>query len=113
MRFIRSEILISLGLFLATPAVYQHGRENGYVDYDDNITGNRHVETGLTIANVRWAFTTFQAANWHPLTWLSWQVDCQLYGPTPWGCHLTNILLHAANTVLLFLALRALTGDLG
>jgi tetratricopeptide (TPR) repeat protein len=106
----RTAIVIGVALAAMTSAVFHHALQNGFVDYDDNVTGNPHVETGLSVENVRWAFTTFQAANWHPLTWLSWQLDAQLYGPRPWGFHLTNVLLHAANTVLLFAALLRMTG---
>jgi Flp pilus assembly protein TadD len=106
------ELLIVLSLLAATVAVYQRAWDNGFVNYDDNVTGNPHVEGGLTLANVRWAFTTVRAANWHPLTWLSWQLDYQCYGGWPAGFHITNTLLHAANTILLFLALRQLTGCL-
>ena len=60
----------------------------------------------------QWAFTHVHAANWHPLTTISHMLDCQLYGLHPWGHHLTNILLHAVAAILLFLALRQLTGDL-
>src|SRR5262249_20162392 len=65
---------------------------------------------GLTLDAIRWAFTHVHADNWHPLTTISHMVDCQLYGLQPWGHHLTNVLLHALVAVLLFLALRELTG---
>ena len=66
--------------------------------------------TGLTGEGIAWAITAYHAANWHPLTWLSHMLDCQLYGLKPGGHHLTNVLLHAAAAVLLFLALRRMTG---
>ncbi len=88
-----------------------------FVNYDDPdyVTDNPHVLEGLSAAGTRWAFTTFSASNWHPLTWLSLQLDATLWKgpdarPDPRGFHLTNVLLHAANAALLFLALRALTG---
>ena len=73
---------------------------------------NRHVQRGLTGEGTAWAITAYHACNWHPLTWLSHMLDCQLYGLKPGGHHLTNVLLHAAAAVLLFLALRRMTGAL-
>ncbi len=83
-----------------------------FVNFDDftYVIRNAQVKDGLSAAGVRWAFTTSRAANWHPLAWLSLQLDATLFGPGPLGFHLTNVLLHAANAALLFLALRALTG---
>jgi tetratricopeptide (TPR) repeat protein len=70
---------------------------------------NPRIINGLTPGNVQWALIHAHAGNWHPLTWMSHMLDCQLYGLHPWGHHLTNILLHAAATILLFFALRELT----
>jgi tetratricopeptide (TPR) repeat protein len=88
-----------------------------FVNYDDPdyVTRNGQVTAGLSPARVGWAFTTFKNGNWHPLTWLSLQLDATLWHlpngkPNPLGFHLTSVLLHAANAALLFLALRALTG---
>jgi Flp pilus assembly protein TadD len=102
-------LLFGLVAWTLLPAV-----QNGFVNYDDNVyvTGNSQVQGGLTRANVEWAFQTTSASNWHPLTWLSHMLDCSLFGLKPWGHHLTSVLLHAANTVLVFLALRRLTGAL-
>jgi tetratricopeptide (TPR) repeat protein len=83
-----------------------------FVNYDDGpyVSSNPRIINGLTPGNVQWAFTHVHAANWHPLTTISHMLDCQLYGLQPWGHHLTNILLHAAAAILLFFALRELTG---
>ena len=83
-----------------------------FVNYDDGpyVYSNPRIINGLTPSNVQWAFTHVHAANWHPLTTISHMLDCQLYGLQPWGHHLTNILLHAAAVILLFFALRELTG---
>ncbi len=99
-------LLMVLGAFL--PAT-----RNGFINFDDNVyvTENSHVQQGLTWANLGWALTTRSAANWHPLTWVSHMVDWELFGPKPWGHHLTNILFHAANTLLLFLLLGRMTGS--
>ncbi len=84
----------------------------GFVNFDDPfyVTRNAHVTSGLSAAGTRWAFTTFDVFNWHPLTWLSLQLDATLFGTNARGFHLTNVLLHAANAAVLFLALRSLTG---
>jgi protein O-mannosyl-transferase len=83
-----------------------------FISYDDPdyVTMNQHVTAGLTPSGAAWAFTTFSNSNWHPLTWLSLQMDASLYWPSPRGFHLTSVLLHSVNAALLFLALRALTG---
>jgi tetratricopeptide (TPR) repeat protein len=85
---------------------------NGFLNYDDNgyITENPHLRAGLTLATVKWAFTTYDQGNWHPLTWLSHALDCELFGLNPVGHHYVNVLLHAANVVLLFLLLQSATG---
>jgi hypothetical protein len=95
--------------------VYYPARSQGYVNYDDNIyvTDNEHVKEGLTWDTVQWAFTTFDAGNWHPVTWLSHALDFQLYDLRPAGHHETNLVLHAANSVLLFLVLLTATGYAG
>jgi hypothetical protein len=106
--------LICLALALVTTALYWPMTHHNFVNFDDDdyITNNPHVKAGLTRAGVIWAFQTGAAANWHPLTWLSHMLDCQLYGLYPGGHHSTNLLFHVANTLLLFLWLRQLTGAL-
>jgi len=88
---------------------------NGFTGYDDPdyVTDNVHVNTGLSRQNFVWALTAAHSSNWHPLTWISHQVDCTLFGLNPAGHHLTNLLLHTANTVLLFLWLSGATGFRG
>ena len=106
--------LICLALALVTTALYWPISHHDFVNFDDDdyITNNSHVQAGLTWGGVIWAFQTGAAANWHPLTWLSHMLDCQLYGLYPGGHHSTNLLFHVANTLLLFLWLRQLTGAL-
>src|SRR6478672_2307518 len=82
-----------------------------FINYDDDqyVFGNPRITNGLSLGGIGWAFTNVHADNWHPLTTISHMLDCQLYGLQPWGHHLTNVLLHAAATILLFLALWELT----
>lgn len=97
-------LLVVLGTFW--PAVH-----NSFVGYDDPdyVTGNWRVQQGLTRGTIQWAFSASEAANWHPLTWISHALDWEIFGPFPWGHHLTSIMLHAANATLCFLALKSLT----
>lgn len=105
-------LLICLGLIIITLVVYWPATEYGLISFDDQhyVTDNRYVKQGITRESIMWAFTTTQAANWHPLTWLSLMLDIDLYGTDPGGIHLTNILFHSANTVLLFLVFSQITG---
>ena len=86
----------------------------GFVNYDDNVYvyENPVVQKGLTLRGIVWAFTHVYAFNWHPLTWISHMLDCRLYGLHAGGHHLTNVLLHTATAILLFLVLRRMTGFL-
>ncbi len=105
-----------LGLILlATVWMYAPGYHHEFVNYDDPdyVTANSHVNTGLTWENLRWAFTTGHVSNWHPVTWLTHQLDCTWFGMSPGGPHLVNLGYHLFNTVLLFLTLRAFTGARG
>src|SRR6516162_10447089 len=99
-------------LFGVTFLVFGRTCWNGFLSLDDPhyVKMNVQVQTGLSRDNFIWAFTTFHAGNWHPLTWLSLQLDSQLFGVGPWGYHLTNVLLHALSAVLLFWWLRIMTG---
>jgi tetratricopeptide (TPR) repeat protein len=106
------ELLLCLLLAGVTGGVYSRACRNGFVNYDDNVyvEQNDEVQKGLTLETVRWAFTTTEMVNWHPLTWLSFELDDQVFGLKPYGYHLTNLVLHVLDTLLLFAALRALTG---
>ncbi len=90
-------------------------RGNDFLTYDDGVyvTENHHVQQGVNLQSIAWAFTTFHNSNWHPLTWISHMVDWSLYGRNPIGHHMTNVGLHAANAILLFLLLFYMTGYLG
>ncbi|MGB7769521.1 MAG: tetratricopeptide repeat protein [Verrucomicrobiia bacterium] len=104
--------VLALVLGLVTVSVYWPATSHDFINYDDPfyVTSNVHVQTGLTWDNIKWAFCNPVVGNWHPLTMLSHILDGQIYGLKPWGHHLTNVLLHGANTVLVFLLLRGLTG---
>jgi hypothetical protein len=88
------------------------GLLNGFVNYDDPIyvTANEHIKEKIGPTGLRWTFTATEALNWHPLTWMSLQLDHRLYGLRAWGYHLTSLLLHIASTLLLFAVLRRMTG---
>jgi protein O-mannosyl-transferase len=103
-----------LGLALATLAVFAPVAWQGFVNYDDSdyVTENTHVQSGLKWGNVVWAFTTGHASNWHPLTWISHMVDCQLFGQWGGGHHLVSVGFHILNALLLLLLLRHMTGAL-
>jgi len=107
-------LLICAGLALATMVAYGQVRHSDFVDYDDDmyVTENPHVKNGITGESISWAFTTGHAYNWHPLTWLSHMLDCQVFGTRPGWHHLTNLLLHIINTLLLFGVLKRMTGAL-
>ena len=106
--------IVSVLLAVIVGIAFGQALGNDFVGYDDQsyVVLNPRVTNGLTLDGIQWAFTHVHATNWHPLTTISHMLDCQLYGLEPWGHHLTNILLHAAAAILLFFALRDLTGNL-
>jgi tetratricopeptide (TPR) repeat protein len=83
------------------------------LDDRDYVTGNPHIRAGLSWSTVKWAFRSYEAANWHPLTWLSHAFDYQLFGLNPAGHHLDSVLIHALNAALLFLLLSWITKRAG
>jgi protein O-mannosyl-transferase len=105
-------LLISL-LAVVVAGIYLQTAGNGFINYDDPlyVTENNDVSKGLTQKGIVWAFTTFQAANWHPITWLSHMVDVQLFGMNPAGHHLTSVFFHVVNTLLLFFLFEGSTGS--
>jgi tetratricopeptide (TPR) repeat protein len=104
--------LICVFLAGATFGVYWQVLRSDFVNFDDPIyvTENEYVNTGFSWENVRWAFTTGKVSYWHPLTWFSHMLDCELYGLRPGLHHLTNLIIHIANSLLVFLVFRAMTG---
>src|SRR5207247_7552376 len=106
-------LLISVALGLAVASCYLPALDAEFITWDDTtyVTANPHLR-GLSWSTTAWAFTTFYTGNWHPLTWLSLALDYQMYGLHPRGYHFTSLLLHVANTLLVFLVLHRLTGAL-
>jgi hypothetical protein len=105
----RKPWLPSALLSLCTLVLYAPMVHHGFLNFDDAeyILQNPHVNTGLSVDNFIWAFTSFYSANWHPVTWLSHMVDCQLFGLNAGAHHAVSLALHAVNVVLLFLLLRS------
>ena len=112
LRRYRVEICLSLGLIAAVALVFGQVARFQFVNWDDdsNIYNNPAVQDGLTWDAVVWAFTNTKLDYWHPITWVSHMLDCQLFGPWPGGHHLTSVVVHALNVLLLFLLLRGMTG---
>lgn len=113
----QTQIILTLCAILAsfTFAVYFRALQNPFVNYDDPgyVTENPRVQHGLTENTLRWALTSTYATNWHPLTWISHTIDFQLFGPNAAGHHLTSVLLHIGNVLLIFLLLARVTGSKG
>jgi len=107
--------ILALLLAIATLVLYYPVHNHPFVNYDDSlyVTENDQVQAGLTWLTVKWAFTTFEVGAWHPLTWLSHALDCQLFGLDPSGHHTTSLLLHTLNVVLLFWVLQTATACAG
>lgn len=108
----RLGLVVSLLLALGTAALYWPVTGHPFVMLDDElyVTGNPHVTTGLGWTNFLWAFQSTEAANWHPLTWLSHMADVELFGPDPGLHHWTSVLFHLANVQILFYLLWRMTG---
>ncbi len=107
----RRAILISAGLIIATCVAYWPVHQAEFINFDDPtyVTNNPRVFQGLSWAGITWAFRAVYGSNWHPLTWLSHMLDCQIFGADAEGPHLVNVALHALNAALVFLALRKMT----
>lgn len=117
MSLTRSHLLIAIAVGAAVLLIYFPARQYDFVNFDDPVyvLENPHVATGLRWRNIVWAFTTSEAANWHPLTWISLMIDAQIgtseQGLSAKSFHWTNILLHAFNSALVFLVLQRMTGS--
>lgn len=107
-------LLLCVLLAALTVAVYGQVASHQFINFDDPdyVTNNPHVTSGLSWSNAAWAFTSIEAYNWHPLTWLSHQLDVQLFGLNPGGHHLTSVAIHICAALLLFALLLRLSGAL-
>ncbi len=105
------KIFIILFLCVATISVYWPVRNYPFINFDDPdyVTWNTHVNQGISIQNIIWAFTTVHACNWHPITWISHMLDCQFFDLNPGAHHLINLFLHVINTLLLFAVFNRMT----
>jgi hypothetical protein len=106
-------ILVCLLLAMVTVGIYWKVKNFDFVNFDDElyVTENIQVQRGLSWQGIVWAFTTFHASNWHPMTWMSHMLDCHLFGENPGWHHLTNLFFHLVNTILLFIVFRKMTGQ--
>src|SRR5204862_3164802 len=109
--FRQPDLLILVGLAVMTFAIYAQVIGHQFITLDDYsyITENPMVNRGVTLAGLTWAFTTFYAANWHPLTWIAHMIDSQLFGMNAGGHLIVNAVIHTANTLLLFWLLLGTT----
>jgi tetratricopeptide (TPR) repeat protein len=109
-----TKFLVVLALSALVLSLFWQAGEFAFVNIDDNqyVYKNPFVLQGLTKEGVAWAFTTFEAANWHPLSWLSHMADVELFGLDAGWHHRVNVLFHLLNTALLFLVLQSMTGGL-
>ncbi len=107
-----TKLIISLFLVLLTFAVFYRLAGYDFVNFDDDlyVTANSRVQRGLTLENFIWAFSSIEIANWHPITWLSHMSDIQMHGLNPGAHHLTNVILHVANTLLVLIIFSRMTG---
>jgi tetratricopeptide (TPR) repeat protein len=108
----RQALVLGLLLIVASLALYNPVSRHPFVNYDDDryVSDNAHVRDGFTWQSIKWAFTSYDESNWHPLTWLSHMLDCEFFHLNPAGHHYTNAVLHALNVALLFWVLYSATG---
>jgi protein O-mannosyl-transferase len=108
----KQKLIVYVVLTLVTLAVFWQVNQYDFINFDDDIyvTENSHVQSGITLDNIRWAFSTLHAEFWHPLTWISLLFDNQLYGLNAGGYHMTNVILHILSTLLLFWLFNRMTG---
>lgn len=111
---VQSPVVIVVLLIATGMVVYWPVQFFDFLIWDDHayVVDNPHVRTGLSVENLLWALTTSHASYWHPVTWLSHMLDCQLYGLNPQGHHLGGLLIHVVSSVLLFLVLKGMTASL-
>jgi len=103
--------IIILFLLFITLSVYWQVTGYDFINFDDDVyvTANSHIQSGLNLENIQWAFTTTHANFWHPLTWLSFMFDYHIYGLKPGMFHFTSLFFHLLNSMLLFFVFRMMT----
>ena len=108
----KQKLIVYIALTVVTLAVFWQVNQYDFINIDDNVyvTENSHIQSGITLEGVRWAFSTTYAEFWHPLTWLSLMLDYQLHGLNAGGYHLTNLILHILSALLLFWLFNRMTG---
>jgi len=108
----RRDVLIGMLLIIVTAAVYGQVINYEFITYDDSkyVYDNPYIQSGLNSESISWSFTATYASNWHPITWLSHMIDVEIYGMNPGGHHLTNVIFHIVNSLLLFIILKKATG---
>src|SRR5271157_1381080 len=108
----KQKLIIYIVLTVITFAVFWQVNQYGFVNFDDPVyvIYNSHIQSGLSLAGLRWAFCTTYAEFWHPLTWFSLMLDYQFYGLNAGGYHLTNLILHILSVLLLFRLFNCMTG---
>jgi tetratricopeptide (TPR) repeat protein len=109
----RIDILICFFLILITICIYSQVKDHSFIEYDDDryVTENINVQKGLTKNSIIWAFKSTIVSNWHPFTWLSHMLDAKIYGLKSGGHHVSNVLFHILNSILLFIVFRRMTGN--
>ena len=110
----RLDLLISLFIVVVTLTVYWQIRHHEFISFDDGayVYDNLNVKAGLIFKSIKWAFSFTDIAYWHPLTWLSHMLDCQLFGLNPGMHYMINLIIHITNSILLFLIFKQMNGTL-
>jgi Flp pilus assembly protein TadD len=108
----RQKLIVYVILTVITLAIFWQVHQYDFVNIDDDeyVKGNYHVQSGMTLDGISWAFSTNAAGFWHPLTWLSFMFDYQIHGLNAGGYHITNLILHILSTLLLFWLFNRMTG---
>jgi hypothetical protein len=110
----RQKLIVYVVLVAVTLAVYCQVNQFDFINIDDPvfISDTNHIQSGFTLEGFRWAFSTTSSEFWHPLTWLSFMLDYQIYGLNAGGFHVTNVILHILSTLLLFWLFNHMTGEI-
>ncbi|MBI4811713.1 MAG: hypothetical protein HY800_09800, partial [Ignavibacteriales bacterium] len=104
-------LAIILIIIVVTCIAYQNVLNNRFINFDDTeyVTKNDHVHDGISVETIIWSFKSNDAANWHPLTWMSHALDCSLFGLDAKYHHAMNLLLHLFSSIILFLVIDRMT----